>query len=229
VILCKERQLLYVATDETYKKFFDLFVNSNHDLRFLDDYWELANLSSFRKEHLGMIEVIVASRGRVFVGTYYSTFSGYISRIRGYYGMSKYTNYYGWKVLRRHIKINGNCKLHGLRHRLYCRTDTGSNVTPPTGATKTRTKYINLGIVWPHVRCVDACALSVRGVMSSGTEAHAECNTSRQLPIIINNFPGLFRRCHILHESLVVCADIINIKPQFHRRSFFRDKAMMIL
>ena len=98
--LWKPRELLYVATDETDKKFFDLFVNSNHDLRFLDDYWELANLSSFRKEHLGMIEVIVASRGRVFVGTYYSTFSGYISRIRGYYGMSKYTNFYGWNPVK---------------------------------------------------------------------------------------------------------------------------------
>lgn len=98
--LWEPRELLYVATDETDKKFFDLFVNSNHDLRFLDDYWELANLSSFRKEHLGMIEVIVASRGRVFAGTYYSTFSGYITRIRGYYGMSKYTNYYGWNPVK---------------------------------------------------------------------------------------------------------------------------------
>lgn len=98
--LWKPRELLYVATDETEKKFFDPFINSNHDLRFLDDYWDMANLSSFQKEHLGMIEVIVASRGRVFVGTYYSTFSGYISRIRGYYGMSKYSSFYGWNPVK---------------------------------------------------------------------------------------------------------------------------------
>lgn len=47
-----------------------------------------------------MIEVIIASRGRVFVGTYYSTFSGYITRLRGYYGMSKYTSYYGWNPVK---------------------------------------------------------------------------------------------------------------------------------
>ena len=33
-----------------------------------------------------MIDTIVASRARVFVGTWFSTFSGYITRLRGYYG-----------------------------------------------------------------------------------------------------------------------------------------------
>ena len=98
--LWKPRELLYVATDESDKRFFDNFVNNYHDVRFLDDYWDLAGLSSFRKEHLGMIDVMVASRGRVFVGTYYSTFSGYISRIRGYFGMSKYSSYYGWNPVK---------------------------------------------------------------------------------------------------------------------------------
>ena len=98
--LWRPRELLYVATDESDKRFFDPFVNNNHDVRFLDDYWDLAGLSSFRKEHLGMIDGMVASRGRVFVGTYCSTFSGYISRIRGYYGMSKYSTYYGWNPVK---------------------------------------------------------------------------------------------------------------------------------
>lgn len=43
-----------------------------------------------------MIDAIVASRGRAFSGTFYSTFSGYITRMRGYYGMSKFTAWYSW-------------------------------------------------------------------------------------------------------------------------------------
>ena len=44
---------------------------------------------------MGMIDTIVASRGRIFVGTYFSTFSGYINRMRGYHGMTMKKSYYG--------------------------------------------------------------------------------------------------------------------------------------
>ena len=44
---------------------------------------------------MGMIDTIVASRGRRFVGTYFSTFSGYINRMRGYNGMSMKESFYG--------------------------------------------------------------------------------------------------------------------------------------
>ncbi len=91
----QENEILYIATDEQNKRFFDNFAAS-HDLRFLDDYWDALDLGSFDKEFLGMIDAIVASRGRAFVGTYYSTFTGYISRMRGYHGMSKLTNWYSW-------------------------------------------------------------------------------------------------------------------------------------
>lgn len=50
----KPNEILYISTDEGDKKFFDNFA-LGHDLRFLDDYWELANLQSFSIEHLGMI------------------------------------------------------------------------------------------------------------------------------------------------------------------------------
>lgn len=33
---------------------------------------------------VGMIEQVIASTGRIFVGTYWSTFTGYIMRMRGY-------------------------------------------------------------------------------------------------------------------------------------------------
>jgi hypothetical protein len=91
----KPKEILYIATDEENRQFFDHFA-ATHDLRFLDDYVDMANLNNLQKEHLGMIDVIVASRGRKFAGTYYSTFTGYITRLRGYYGMSKYSTYYAW-------------------------------------------------------------------------------------------------------------------------------------
>jgi hypothetical protein len=36
-----------------------------------------------------MLEQVVASRGRAFVGVWWSTFTGYIMRMRGYHGLEK--------------------------------------------------------------------------------------------------------------------------------------------
>jgi hypothetical protein len=36
-----------------------------------------------------MIEQVICAQGRIFVGTYWSTFSGYIMRMRGYKGYGK--------------------------------------------------------------------------------------------------------------------------------------------
>ena len=43
-----------------------------------------------------MIDTIVASRGRAFAGTWFSTFSGYISRLRGYHGISMKNTWYSF-------------------------------------------------------------------------------------------------------------------------------------
>ncbi len=43
----------------------------------------------------GMVDTIVASRGRIFVGTWFSTFTGYINRMRGYHGMTMKDSYFG--------------------------------------------------------------------------------------------------------------------------------------
>jgi len=43
-----------------------------------------------------MIDTIVASRGRAFAGTWFSTFSGYISRLRGYQGLSMMDTWYSY-------------------------------------------------------------------------------------------------------------------------------------
>ena len=87
----QDGEVLYIATDEKAKDFFKPMA-SRYTLRFLDDYVHL--LKGISSNHYGMIEQIVASRGRTFSGTFFSTFSGYINRLRGYYGFSDSTFYY---------------------------------------------------------------------------------------------------------------------------------------
>ena len=88
---------LYIATDESDKSFFDLLHNY-YSINFFDDF----DLDIKNKNHIGMIEQIIASRGKIFYGTYLSTFTHYIKRMRGYQGFKSnwYTNlvhhdYYG--------------------------------------------------------------------------------------------------------------------------------------
>lgn len=61
-------EILYVATDERNKTFFDDLAKY-HTLRFLDDYWELAGLGELDGNYMGMIDTIVASRSRAFAGS----------------------------------------------------------------------------------------------------------------------------------------------------------------
>lgn len=44
---------------------------------------------------IGMIDQVVCTRGEIFVGTWFSTFTGYITRMRGYMGYSDKTVYFG--------------------------------------------------------------------------------------------------------------------------------------
>lgn len=47
----------------------------------------------------GMVESIVCSRAKAFAGTYYSTFTGYIHRLRGYHGLGESTYYHAKKFV----------------------------------------------------------------------------------------------------------------------------------
>lgn len=71
----KSNEIIYIATDERDKKFFDP-IAKHHDIRFLDDYWELAGLGDIDPNYFGMIDTIVSSRARAFAGTWFSTFTG---------------------------------------------------------------------------------------------------------------------------------------------------------
>lgn len=95
--LLPENELLFIATDEKNKTFFLPFRQRFPKLRFLDDYMDLADLRHINPNFLGMIDQVVCTGGRFFVGTWFSTFSGYITRMRGYLGRDDSSVWYGDK------------------------------------------------------------------------------------------------------------------------------------
>jgi len=90
-------ELIYIATDDKNKSSFNPFKKRFPTIRFLDDYFELAGLGNLNPNFLGMIDQVICTRGNIFVGTWFSTFSGYITRMRGYMGKLDSTIYYGDK------------------------------------------------------------------------------------------------------------------------------------
>mmetsp|Transcript_4121 Transcript_4121/g.9159 ORF Transcript_4121/g.9159 Transcript_4121/m.9159 type:complete len:540 (-) Transcript_4121:676-2295(-) len=86
-------EIIYIATDEKNKTFFEP-LHKHYTLRFLSDFSDAAGLNELDPNLMGMIDTIVASQGRLFVGTWFSTFTGYINRMRGYYGMPGTASYY---------------------------------------------------------------------------------------------------------------------------------------
>jgi len=58
-------------------------MTQHYKLYFLRDFSDL--LLDISPNHYGMIEQLVIARGDLFVGTFYSTFSAYVNRIRGYH------------------------------------------------------------------------------------------------------------------------------------------------
>eukprot|EP01039_Chlorochromonas_danica_P003063 gene3063-3345_t len=106
-------RLLYIATDEKDHSFFQpfkTFLNTNGysgsgnrvEIRFFSDYLsQLPHLlekegngySQYQyatKNHIGMIEQVICANAHTFVGTPFSTFTGYITRMRGYYRDGRY-------------------------------------------------------------------------------------------------------------------------------------------
>jgi GDP-fucose protein O-fucosyltransferase len=57
-------------------------MKKHYNLYFLDDF--TLELQGVNTNYFGMIDQLVASRGRVFFGCWFSTFTGFIHRIRGY-------------------------------------------------------------------------------------------------------------------------------------------------
>ena len=73
---------VFVATDERNMTFFEP-LGKHYNLYFLHDFQHL--IQDVNKNYFGMLDQRVASRGRTFVGAYFSSFTGYINRMRGYH------------------------------------------------------------------------------------------------------------------------------------------------
>lgn len=87
--LVRPNETLYVATDVRNKTYFDplrRLHGGSVRLAFLSDFPE-AGRGAVNPNHFGMIEQIVLARARLMVGTYYSTFTAYATRMRGWYAV----------------------------------------------------------------------------------------------------------------------------------------------
>jgi len=82
----------------------DAFIKEGWKIRFLHDYQKKGALKGVNPNLLGMVESIVCSRAAVFAGTYFSTFTGYIHRLRGYHGLGEQT-YYHAGMYKDHLRI----------------------------------------------------------------------------------------------------------------------------
>jgi GDP-fucose protein O-fucosyltransferase len=65
-----EGATVYIATDEKSKHFFDP-LRKHYDVLFMDDF--MPQLKGVNKNYYGMIDQLVASRGRIFFGCWHST------------------------------------------------------------------------------------------------------------------------------------------------------------
>lgn len=88
----QEGSTIYVATDERDKSFFNV-LHEHYRLYFMDDFKDA--LGDVNSNFYGMIDQRIASRGDTFVGTFYSTFTGYINRMRGYHSQKLKAD--GWE------------------------------------------------------------------------------------------------------------------------------------
>lgn len=75
------------------------FIKAGWKIRFLRDFTRRGLLHDVNPNTLGMIESIVCSRAKLFAGTFFSTFTGYIHRLRGYHGLGEDTYYHHKKYV----------------------------------------------------------------------------------------------------------------------------------
>lgn len=68
-----ENSTVFIATDEKDSTFFDP-LRKHYNLLFLNDFKHL--FEDLNSNYMGMLDQRIASRGRTFIGAYYSTFTG---------------------------------------------------------------------------------------------------------------------------------------------------------
>lgn len=93
---------VFIATDERNLTFFEPLARHYH-LLFLKNFTHL--IPEVNKNTYGMLDQLIASRGDNFFGAYYSTFTGYINRLRGYYTQQERAEGYEKGVLKSYYYV----------------------------------------------------------------------------------------------------------------------------
>lgn len=105
----RHQRVAYIATDESDRAFFQPFFDNYQAVYFLQDVQAGSGIDQVNGNYVGMIEQVVCAGAHTFIGTPLSTFTAYITRMRGY--------------LNRTIEINNNgTKFHLDRRGVYDRT-----------------------------------------------------------------------------------------------------------
>lgn len=81
-LLLSAAKLTCFISQKRDKSFFEPFFK-HYDVVFLDDFKD--QIKGINPNFYGMLDQLIASKGRVFFGTFFSTLSGYVNRMRGYY------------------------------------------------------------------------------------------------------------------------------------------------
>jgi hypothetical protein len=82
---------IYIASDESDRGFFEA-VRSDYEVYFVEDFKGMVS-DDMSAATIACVEQMICAFARVFIGTKLSTFSGYITRLRGYCGAPN-TNVY---------------------------------------------------------------------------------------------------------------------------------------
>ena len=80
----KGRKVAYIATDERNRSFFEPFYQTYGAVYFLSDLQNSTDIDQINQNYIGMIEQVICASADVFIGTPLSTFTAYITRLRGY-------------------------------------------------------------------------------------------------------------------------------------------------
>lgn len=79
-----KEKIVYISTDENDRSFFEPFVKQFRQIYFLSDLIPNTGIEEINQNFIGMIEQVICVSADMFIGTPLSTFTAYITRMRGY-------------------------------------------------------------------------------------------------------------------------------------------------
>jgi len=85
-------RVVYIGTDERDKTFFRPLQDAGWKILFLDDFMDVVG-TTIDPHYYGMIDQLVVSRGENMFGCWFSTFSSYIMRLRGYHSQREISDW----------------------------------------------------------------------------------------------------------------------------------------